>query len=580
MMPPVPSEHATASERALFEEIRRSPELSDWVCLHSVGIARHQRKPFAEADFVVAGPLGVFCIEVKGGDVNRSEGVWTIGWPDRSYTSREGPFKQALSAMHALVDEFVRRTSLALKRRVLFGWGVAFPDIVFREQDPEWDLECVYDRRDTEHAFVHYLDRLAKLSRAREAAAQRSYPDRVGATELASVVQAFRHDFDVVYGLSDLLIDSRRELVRLSDQQYRVLDYALDPGNPRTLCPGAAGSGKTLIALEAVRRLSARGSRVLALCYNRCLADHLGRQLDTVPAGVTVTSLHRFMRSVIRRAGMLDELNAAAESEASDVLYREHFPRLFEEAVLQLATEDRIEPFDCLVIDEGQDILFSPVIDALGYVLLGGLHGGRWLVMLDPELQSELYGRLDPRVLDTLRSYRPAFLPLRENYRNPRDVVEEMCSLTGLEPPVCKRELHSPVEYLTFRTPAQEGKRLHGLLVRLLREGVPPHSITLLSGCARERSCVVRHPPQIGRSIVFVESPQVPELVPDAVTACTVSSYKGLENDVIVLTDLGKHPDREDWERAVTYVGMTRARSKLYAIVEEDFPRSKGGRGT
>jgi len=426
----------------------------------------------------------------------------------------------------------------------------------------------VYDARDSESGFERYLHRLARCTRAREESLGRTYPDLAPADDLRQVVHCLRHDFDLVPGLADLVLSSRRELVSLSDQQYHILDYALHEANPRVLCPGGAGTGKTLLAVEAARRIASRGDRVLVLCFNRVLADHLKSQLLPNPR-LTVDSLHRFMRSVVEKGGMMGQLEALREAKPDDELYKSDFPCLFEEAVLNVL--DDLEPFDALVIDEGQDILFSPVIDSLGAILEGGLDGGRWLIFYDPELQAEVYGRMDATVLGTLSEYRPALLPLKENFRNPRGIVAEMCAVTGIEPPTCRRELHSRVEYLTFDAPADEGARLRSLLVDLLRERVSPGAITILAGSRREDCCVSRHSPEVGKHIVFVSSPQVPPLSDDVISACTVPSFKGLENDVIVLTDLGAPFGGSTWQRSVVYVGMTRARTKVYAIVPKGF---------
>ena len=52
----------------MFEAIRDCEGTDGWYCLHSVGIARHERKRYAECDFVLITDSGVFCLEVKGGD--------------------------------------------------------------------------------------------------------------------------------------------------------------------------------------------------------------------------------------------------------------------------------------------------------------------------------------------------------------------------------------------------------------------------------------------------------------------------------------------------------------------------------
>ncbi len=47
-----------------------------WTVLHSVGLARHASKPWAEADVVLVGPPGVLVLEVKGGRLERRNGRW------------------------------------------------------------------------------------------------------------------------------------------------------------------------------------------------------------------------------------------------------------------------------------------------------------------------------------------------------------------------------------------------------------------------------------------------------------------------------------------------------------------------
>jgi hypothetical protein len=47
-------------------------------------------------------------------------------------------------------------------------------------------------------------------------------------------------------------------------------------------------------------------------------------------------------------------------------------------------------------------------------------------------------------------------------------------------------------------------------------------------------------------------------------THATVAAFKGLENDVIVL--VGVDDVEDDWWRATTYVGMSRARVRLYVL--------------
>ena len=95
MIPAKLRKGVTESEKEVFEIIQRAKDSAGFYCIHSVGLARHRRKSYGEADFIVIGPPGVFCLEVKGGHIRREGGMWEIGWPGKSYDSVEGPFKQS-----------------------------------------------------------------------------------------------------------------------------------------------------------------------------------------------------------------------------------------------------------------------------------------------------------------------------------------------------------------------------------------------------------------------------------------------------------------------------------------------------
>ncbi len=72
-------------------------------CIHW-GWDRTSRKPWAEIDLsVLACAAGVFCLEVKGGRVQRSNGVWIyVDGSEERHPNAEGPFAQAGSASAAL----------------------------------------------------------------------------------------------------------------------------------------------------------------------------------------------------------------------------------------------------------------------------------------------------------------------------------------------------------------------------------------------------------------------------------------------------------------------------------------------
>ena len=570
MLPAAPGPGTTGSERAVFEKFANSKAEQNCCCLHSVGIARHRRKSYAEADYFYVGPRGVLCLEVKGGHVSRKDGTWTIGWPGAEYESREGPFKQAQTAHWALRREIENRLPNSITSRIDFGWGVMFPDIQFDETDPEWDLTIVYDCRDEKNDVQHYIDRVAAYARSRRSVSGGTAAKLLSPTDVERIISCLRHDFEVIPGLPSLLAKSASELVRLSIDQYKVLDIALEPSNSRVLCYGPAGTGKTLLAARAAELAGKEGQSVLLICFNRVLGDYLCRSSAAATSGVTVSSLHRFMFRIIEQAGLRDQLDEVLAREPSEVnQYGELYPQYFEEAVISLLTDDEVETYDFLIIDEAQDILFAPIIDSLACVLKGGITEGRWLIFYDPDLQSELYGRLEPKVIEYLKNTGAFSLPLNDNFRNPPAIVADTCALTGAKTPRCQRQLVSDTDYIAYRDAKDQGRKLRALLVDFVRDGVVPSQIAILSGCRLENATVVQHPPDLGKNFSYLQSP-LAQVDDDSFIAGTIPSAKGLESEIVILTDLPDGPLNDIWFKTLCYVGMTRTRTKLYVLVRED----------
>ena len=73
----------SSGERRIVALLRDAAGTDSWICLHSLGLARHAHKRRAEIDFLLISRKGVFALEVKAGRVARIEGEW-------AYTNRYG----------------------------------------------------------------------------------------------------------------------------------------------------------------------------------------------------------------------------------------------------------------------------------------------------------------------------------------------------------------------------------------------------------------------------------------------------------------------------------------------------------
>ncbi|WP_417360915.1 MULTISPECIES: NERD domain-containing protein [Gammaproteobacteria] len=558
MLPFRPHSDTTKSEQWVFNQLAVDSALDGYVILHSLGLARHKRKTYAECDFVVIGPLGVYCLEVKGGHVSRQGGVWTIGWPGKSYTSMEGPFKQAQSARGTLLHEVRARLGKDLIRRVPFGWGVMLPDVQFVEQDPEWNQECIFDERDKEFPVSNYLRKLAEYTLAHEASRGRKLQTPLSPRDIKAIVHSFRADFDLVPGITSLIRESHNELLSLSDEQYSSLETLLHPGNPRVICEGSAGTGKTVLAAEAARRLAQSGLRVLFLCFNRNLASQLQQQEFAKHKNITLHTIWGILYQLVGKAF------------PGQILEGKQFKAVLamaEEAAITATETGELNPYDVLVIDEAQDVLAPDVMNALDWFLSEGMSGGRWVMFLDTALQASVYNKLEDNLYSHLSS-RAMNLKLSINMRNPVTIAREAAMVTGTMPPKCRRQFIAPVDYRTIHGAKTVHKVSMSLITHLISEGADPSDIVLLSFRAPSEAFYVDGYSSIGKKVHVLDGDK-DDIPMGAIPAASIPAFKGLESEIVIIGDLPEG-EMNEWQIANFYVALTRARTAAYVICSQE----------
>jgi ATP:corrinoid adenosyltransferase len=561
MIPPtIHSAVRSGAERRLFHEIQKSPGTEGWFCLHSLGLARHGSKRRAEIDFLLITPDGIFILEVKGGRIRREGAVWvfTDRWGSEHRKS-ESPFDQAATCMFAidrhLREHFVDRPRLA---RVMLGYGVVMPDVEFKALGVDADARQVYDARSRAQPFAQHVRRLTDFTRS----VQSTPRNGLTKAETEELVDHFRGDFDLVPTFAIRAADVNDGLRSLTQNQYECLARAQD--RPRLIIEGGAGTGKSILALELARREARAGRRVLLLCFNVLLAAKLKAAIDEPTLGdrVTVKHLHGYTRDAIDRAGLNDEFEEArAAADNEDEVYR-HLHPYYAELALAQGTGDQ---FDVLIMDEAQDVLTDDVLSLMDASLQSGIDGGRWRIFLDANEQAAVYGALDRNALARLERL-GVTQALTMNCRNTRQIEHATRALARPLSTAHAWQTGDSVELRWYRDDPALARELQRLLHELTHHGIARGRVTLL---------FPRAPHVDVRRVLERES--ICELSPSVVALgregsgetfwTTVSSFKGLENDVIVLAGVEKL--EPEWWRAIAYVGMSRARVRLYVLISD-----------
>lgn len=558
------SEGISMAERRVFDLFKTDPATKDWSVLHSLGLSRRVDGPYGEIDFVVIVPReGIVCLEIKGGRVACKDGVWqTMDRHGNIAALKKSPLLQARDGMFALRNSLIRHFGgRATESRCPIGCAVVFPDITCPPLTPEFERSDVIDfddlRNPVSRSILRVVGRRLREFQPREG-------DRhPTAAEAKAIRQFLRPDFEKVVARSVSIGRTEARLLRLTEEQYARLDEL--EANPRCLFEGAAGTGKTLLALEHARREERTGSKVLLVCFNRLLAEWIRQQTDDIE--VTAGTWHAIARRLILTSSVANEFaeqeREALERRDAGSLFGELYP-LYGEAAL----EEIGAPFDVLVLDEAQDLGDRQTLDFLNLAIRGGLAGGRWAIFGDFTRQALYGGTVDPA--EVLSQYSEHFVraKLTLNCRNTRRIAEETTILAGFERPPFRlgKEIGLPVEHRYWKTPSDLVESLTHVLGSLIKEKMSPDTIVLLSPRRLENSSLAGIVRISGVPLVDAGHATT-SARKDAVRFSTIHSFKGLESQVVIIVDI----DAVDGEQtqSLLYVAMSRARSLLILMINE-----------
>lgn len=561
------TEPLNKGEERVRSELEKSFPKSSYIALHSVGLSRHAKKPYGEADFVVITDFGIFCLEVKGGNVvRRQDGKWEIGYKESGnyYISSEGPFKQAAGANAVIYNELRAKDPERMKKFLVF-WGVVFPNTYFNETDTEWELAQVCDFAKI-NDFEKYLSSLSEFAKQtfQKKGIQIS-EETITREDIEWVAKNLRKDIEITGTKKTLLISSKNDLIQKDEDQKVILDEYIYGDKHRLILTGGPGTGKTLLCQTAARHSSENNNKTLLLCFNRPLANQLALSLSDC-RNVTVQTVHSFMIE------FCDNMNVTLNrSNTSDYeFFNNLLPNCFEEAVYN-ALDDEKYFFDTLIIDEGQDFLGEHLLSLIFNLLKGGFENGNWLISLDQNIQAEIYSKFDPDTFQKLiRNGNCDQRQLFRNFRNPKAVGEKANSLyPEIKLPIPSRKFNSYVKLWTYSNTSEAKQILLLKIQNLMDEGVEASQITILT-CEPYKKSFLRDLTNINSTrLKHLGYSDLPE--PKTIYWSNVQAFKGLENEFVFLVGLTSN-NINDAERAKIFLALTRTLTEVHIICEKNSP--------
>ncbi|MGN6608136.1 MAG: NERD domain-containing protein [Jatrophihabitans sp.] len=503
------------------------------------GLRFTDRSKDHEADLVLLLPgRGVVVVEIKGGSVWRAgDGQW---FQSRGPGAAPiDPVSQARGCKYALRDyiEHDRRWSAGGRRRVRWTHAVVLPntDLGPDFDAPEAPRWSVADRTD----LPVLADVLAAIPERQDTA------NRVLDHDDVAVI------LDILAGRGRAQRDIVAEADERDDEAQRLTEaQAVILGAirllPRVEVRGGAGSGKTWLAVEQARRLTAQGDRVALLCYSRGLAAYLRRHIDTLPRRqrpAYVGEFHRLGR----------EWGAAPGSDDDSDYWERRLPVQMRELAEALPPGRR---FDAVIVDEAQDFAdewWPAVLAALRDEEAGGLF---------------VFSDEGQRVFARFGQPPVALVPLMldQNLRNTKQIAQTFNSLA----PMRMRLIGGDGPDVRF-VDCPTGEALSAgddAVDALLDDGWRPADIALLTTGSR-------HPEQAQRQAEGQDAYWQSFWDDEQVFYGHVLGFKGLERRAVVL--VLNEATIGDRSRERLYVGLSRARDQLIVCGDRSVVRALGG---
>ena len=521
-------------EDLMFSALERLPD--DYYVVHSFQV--NKIKPDGslyegEADFVIFHPKkGILCLEAKATKVRYEHGEWL--YSDGRKMRSGGPVEQARRGMYAIKDYMRDHGMENLIDYCKFFFGIWFPlvpDYYIRglTLPPDILKELVLAEEALDNPEF-YLNRIFQFTDHGKT------ETTINETQAARIVNEVLCPQFEIAPTATFDVDTKRILFhRLLKEQASVLNFLEE--QKTAVINGAAGTGKTLVAIEKAKRHACRGEKVLFLCYNSLLKNHLAGNYPN--PNIDYYTIAGYACSVCRTSepdyGMLCN------------------------TLLEMLENDSF-PYQHVVVDEGQDfgsevIEQADVLETLKTIIEDTKENGSFYVFYD-KLQL-IQARKMPQFLENA----DCKLTLYRNCRNTENIAKaSLRPIANRNPKLMENYIVGVPVKLHFCKDAESVLgALDETLDGLLSEGI--ENIVILTCKKESDSCLAD----------YLENGEYPA-GKKKILFTTCRKFKGLEADAVIMVDVDESTflGNDGQNVLLYYVGASRARLHLDILTTLD----------
>ena len=348
-------------------------------------------------------------------------------------------------------------------------------------------------------------------------------------SEFDEIQNVLAPDFQLVPSPSMIKGELDHAFLKLTTEQSGLLDY-IQEQNQATI-QGVAGTGKTLIALEAAKRFADEDRKVLFLCFNKFLFRHLKK--DIPYKNVTYFNINSYVRSL---SGI-----DAVRADQRIVILRRFGLRKFE--------------YDDVIIDEAQDFENEEILYFKEACKKGN---GHFLVFYDKN-QLLTTERVPEWIAES-----ECKLVLTRNCRNTYEIACTSYNVIDIELKQSINMIHGKQTSVVF-TEKDTLPKIKQLLDYYTSDnfGYANREITILSMKTLSDS-LLHNVHTIGNYQIVNDTDN------RNITFTTAKKFKGLENKVIIVTDIDEKCFSEENTKRAFYVACSRATHNLTLMIDGD----------
>lgn len=529
MIPSLPHDFAPESrEGDIFQSLKKLPD--DYYVFHSFRIIRLEDNTWKEneIDFVIFNrKKGILSLEAKAGKVDCKRGIWYYA----SGKEMRDPFSQANAnrwKLNKYIEDFYKTKEIRKHCKMLC--GVWFPSLTKSDLSkislPAHAIPEMILTADDLFNPIETIEQIFSINVPVTVSGETTLVETsLTKEETESLLRNILCPTFSILPSKTLELDYQRERFNsLIKEQSNLLNYLEEQRS--AVINGAAGTGKTMIALEKARRHSANGEKVLFLCFNAKLKEYLetAYRYENVEYYTMDGFACKFCRS--------------PEPDFEEL-----------EMILLQLYEENAFVYQHIIIDEGQDFgqerMRSDEIFALLEEMVLSTENGTFYIFYDK--------------LQLVQSFKiPEFiekadcrLTLYKNCRNTKKIAETSFKPLKREPKLFDSAVMGILPEMTFSNIDSYKQSVDAVIAQSMTGGI--QNIQILS-CA----------PMGGSRLENYLNGEYYVFNGKKINFTTCRKFKGLEADKIILIDVDKNTILD--ENKLFYVGSSRARFELSIV--------------